>query len=382
MSASSQPSSDSWPKHGLVLHLIHGTWSDGKDWMGEEAPFRKLLEHRFGNEVRINPIKWSGDNRDAERREAKAKVVSAVRNANDQGVDQFLIGHSHGGNVAAYAAADPEISNLVRGVVCLSTPFIAVLPREFVFRAIFLVVCVCFGPINLLADRLLHLVLQQPNDLLRIAVGVLAASLSIGTILVFLRPILKKARSVARRLQFSREDSVNVLAVSSGEDEALSGLVLFESFASLFRLLQHPILVIALVIVLLGLTTAHALPSPIVPSWEAWRVAEVWVYATGYLLACALLETAASAACWRVGLGLAWRDFPFLSAFFVRVTSSPVPLNYSRVEFYPSELVDGKSLLAHCRIYNDTEAQQKVVSWIESQRSNKDSTSEEQQKSG
>jgi len=66
-----------------------------------------------------------------------------------------------------------------------------------------------------------------------------------------------------------------------------------------------------------------------------------------------------------LGLGLGWRDFPLSSAFLVRVALSPVPLNFGRVEFHCLEL-DGRSLLAHCRIHEDSEAHAKVASWIAS----------------
>jgi pimeloyl-ACP methyl ester carboxylesterase len=347
----------------VVLHLIHGTWSDGGGWVKKGTPFRDFLEKQFGDEVRINTIAWSSHNDDADRRKAKVKIIEDVKNAVAPGVQQFLIGHSHGGNVAVYAAADPEISQLLRGVVCLNTPFICTMPREFIFRWIMFIFCLSFGPISLLTDHLLQLAAGPSNDLIRLVVTVVVVSFGLGTIVTLLKPLAAKARRAAKRFEFPRADTVDVLALASGEDEALSGLGLLENIASLFRLLQHPIVVVLVAIATLPLMAAHLLPSPIVPGWNAWAVSECWTYALGYMLLLGLLEALASAACWRIGLGLSWREFPMGSALLIRVALSPVPLNFGRVELRCLEL-EGKSILAHCRIYDDREAQAKVTSWI------------------
>ena len=363
MTTSSQPLDKETVEAKVILHLIHGTWSDGKGWVAKGTPFREFLEKKFGEAVRINPIGWEGHNRDADRREAKAKVVRAVQEAKPRGVRQFLIGHSHGGNVAAYAAADPEIAPLLQGVVCLSTPFLCAMPREFVWRAAILILCVCLGPLSLIGDTLLQAAFGHVNEFVRLAVSVLVTSLGLGAFVAILKPLAAKARKAAKRSDFARCDSVPVLALASGEDEPLSGLVLLDNLASVFRLLQHPIMVVLFGIGTLLLMATHVLPSPLASFGRTWAPSDTWTYATGYMLLCAVLETVISAVCRRLGLGLGWREFPLGSAFLVRVGLHPVPLNFNHVEFHCFEL-EGKSVLAHCRIYEDREVLATVASWI------------------
>src|SRR4029077_16813997 len=45
----------------------------------------------------------------------------------------FVIGHSHGGSVALYAMRDDTIRKRLRGVACLSTPFLGTKKRNNVF---------------------------------------------------------------------------------------------------------------------------------------------------------------------------------------------------------------------------------------------------------
>ena len=42
----------------------------------------------------------------------------------------FIVAHSHGGNIALYALNHPELARKIRGVICLSTPFLNVRERN------------------------------------------------------------------------------------------------------------------------------------------------------------------------------------------------------------------------------------------------------------
>ncbi|HKQ30399.1 MAG TPA: alpha/beta hydrolase [Burkholderiales bacterium] len=351
----------------VVLHLIHGTWSDGREWVKEGSPFRQFLETKFGANLRVNSISWSGRNLDADRRRAKADVAQAVKRFQISGARQFLVGHSHGGNVAVYAASDAEISGLLCGVVCLSTPFISILPREFIRRAIAFAALLAFGPLCLAVDWLWQAAFGQSNGPVRLAITIVSVLLAGRFYTPLTRWLAKRSRQAGDQSRLPRADSVKVLALTSGEDEALSGLALLESISSAFRLLQHPVVVLiaaAVCMILLGVT--DVLRSPLIPGSESWIVSEAWTYVTLGVFVFALLEAVATMVCWRIGLGLAWRDFPFGSSFFSRAMLTPVPLNFSRVEFRSLEL-NGTSLLAHCRIYTDDVSQTAVASWIEKQ---------------
>lgn len=356
------------PANPIVLHLIHGTWSDGRDWVRDDSPFRTFLKNKFGPSVTVNVVSWSGRNRDADRQQARNDVVQVVKRFHALGVRQFLIGHSHGGNVAAYAASDPAISNLIAGVVCLSTPFISVLPREFIRRALSFAALLAFGPMCLIADWLWQTIFGKSNDVVRFGITIVFLVIAMRLFRMLAKAAAIKSSEAAKRSPSRRADSVKMLALSSGEDEALSGLALLENFSVMLRLLQHPAIVLVAAagcMALLAMT--HVLPSPILPG-SGWVVSEAWTYVAGAVLMLALLEALITAFCWRIGLGLAWKDFPMGSSFFTRVMLTPVPLNFSQVEFRSLEL-DGSSLLAHCRIYTDDAATLAVANWIEKQAS-------------
>lgn len=80
----------------------------------------------------IFTFRWSGGNTHRARLHAAAALqrhilALAARYPND---DQFLVAHSHGGNVCLYALRDSCVRECVSGVVTLSTPFIVARRRD------------------------------------------------------------------------------------------------------------------------------------------------------------------------------------------------------------------------------------------------------------
>lgn len=62
--------------------------------------------------------------------------------------DHFIVAHSHGGNVVLYALRDQTVADSVRGVVCLSTPFIHCRERDLGpagFMPIFVLALIAIG---------------------------------------------------------------------------------------------------------------------------------------------------------------------------------------------------------------------------------------------
>jgi len=84
-------------------------------------------------------LDWNAKNNQADRRKDGArKLAQMFANAHKDGKCKHLvICHSHGGNVALYAAADERMKG-VSGIICMNTPFICALPRNFtpIFQAI------------------------------------------------------------------------------------------------------------------------------------------------------------------------------------------------------------------------------------------------------
>lgn len=97
------------------------------------APFQRWLRERLGPKTRFEPFDWSGANSHRKRRKAGSELGEKIRKlAEDPNKTGrlYLVAHSHGGNVALYAQAKPEIARRVSGVVCLGTPFLWCHPRN------------------------------------------------------------------------------------------------------------------------------------------------------------------------------------------------------------------------------------------------------------
>jgi hypothetical protein len=119
----------------LIIYLVHGTFAEGAKWTGEEGLFAAEVQEKIPGTV-VRSIRWGGKNSHDARisgaRKLASEVKSDLRDNPDRSV--FFVGHSHGGNVALYAAADAQVRRATRGMAFLGTPFIHVQlhdPKEF-----------------------------------------------------------------------------------------------------------------------------------------------------------------------------------------------------------------------------------------------------------
>jgi hypothetical protein len=110
----------------VLFILVHGTWARfSAKWTDENSTFsRRLREALPGYDVRITSLKWSSSNSNWLRRKGADKLVEFVTRCAEihYGYAIFLIGHSHGGTISAMASV--RITEHLRGLCCLSTPFI------------------------------------------------------------------------------------------------------------------------------------------------------------------------------------------------------------------------------------------------------------------
>ena len=113
--------------------LIHGTWAPKAPWVEAGSPLRRALKEKLDGNVVFNVVRWSGRNRFKDRYDAAQIVAKVVEESVGEEPDaaQFLIAHSHGGNVALCALNHESLQTRVTGVVCLSTPFLLVKTRRF-----------------------------------------------------------------------------------------------------------------------------------------------------------------------------------------------------------------------------------------------------------
>lgn len=113
-----------------VIVLIHGTFATGAPWTRPDSWFAQslatALARRSVTPVDLTFIDWSGGNSHSARLEGSRKLADRLGTIGLRPQDTcFLIGHSHGGNVALHAIVhDDQVRNQVGGVVTLATPFL------------------------------------------------------------------------------------------------------------------------------------------------------------------------------------------------------------------------------------------------------------------
>ena len=118
-------------KSDLWSILIHGTFARNAEWTRPRSFLRNSLYSQFKQELKIEAFEWSGDN----SLTGRAQAADALRNhlrrtlVKYPNARQYVIAHSHGGNVALQAVAAPEL-NRIR-IACLSTPFFAIRERNW-----------------------------------------------------------------------------------------------------------------------------------------------------------------------------------------------------------------------------------------------------------
>lgn len=115
------------PAQGTIqVVLVHGTFARNARWTRPGHELFNWLERVFGT-CTIHRLLWSGDNFHFARMSAVNSLVKWIKNQPRTGLI-YLIGHSHGGAIAALAASKVERDDI--RVVTLATPFINIVPRN------------------------------------------------------------------------------------------------------------------------------------------------------------------------------------------------------------------------------------------------------------
>lgn len=116
------------------MHFVHGTFAREAEWIHPESKMGHCVKECLGDETIIEPFYWSGRNSHTARQVAGQKLSEKIRNIDYEkpGGLQYIIAHSHGGNVVSYALSDPGVSAKIAAVICLGTPFINVHGRDLI----------------------------------------------------------------------------------------------------------------------------------------------------------------------------------------------------------------------------------------------------------
>ncbi len=113
----------------IRITLVHGTFARNAEWVKPGSKLCKGISRELGDLVEFQkPIIWSGCNSVRHRQEAAHCLMDEVNKCKSRHPEdlQLVIGHSHGGNVAAYALKNKNFASMLSGVAFLATPFVAV----------------------------------------------------------------------------------------------------------------------------------------------------------------------------------------------------------------------------------------------------------------
>jgi len=140
----------------INVWLIHGTWARQARWTRDGSPLRKALQGGLKGDVRFAALPWTGRNNTLHRLEASIQLLASLEASKGDSNINFIVTHSHGGNIAADAiAADAVLAETnpkeepyqFDGVVTLNTPFLVTIPRDgtlVLMHLILLGLCVFF----------------------------------------------------------------------------------------------------------------------------------------------------------------------------------------------------------------------------------------------
>ena len=259
------------------------------------SELRESISSACGERLHFKAFKWSGANSHRARESAAQALAWEIEALHAQGNvdDCILIGHSHGGNIAAIAAARVQ-PRIVLGTACMATPFFSIRERSDVPLRL-LLTCIAILALGLSVPALLLIGLyivenMIPNPMFFLQL-VLAISLAIpinfwsgliawGIAALYVRswaPVFLRIwddrflSSFRRACEKRRERMVGVtaqavqnqLVMAYGIDEAYWGLRSASLPVKILLLLVAAMLVLALV-----LATGYLLFETILSIWE------------------------------------------------------------------------------------------------------------------
>ncbi|OQK16001.1 hypothetical protein AU255_12835 [Methyloprofundus sedimenti] len=353
----------------LVVILVHGTWAKEATWAQEKEALSNALERIEG--VKIVRFNWSSWNRFTTRRKAAqelAEVIKEHRNA-----DQFIIAHSHGGNIALASLKEDE--SLVKGVICLNTPFFTVLSRDNKFFLNYL-----FGIILLMPTFILFGLWISCNWhwLTLFAGGIL--NLPFIPLFIWFTDtwVPKHTAFLRKQLELPVLKNTPVLCLTTPDDEAFGWLGLLESISNIPRLLTAQWIIIVYISITSLLLIAGILPIIAVP-WEPWLTScekPDNIFATYMLfflslnyyiyfsyLVCGIATMPFSLLLQGISQGT-WM-LPFAGVLH-RIVISLVPVGSNSIEFFEKDVAG--TGIKHSLLYKDPETIKFIIDWINRQR--------------
>jgi hypothetical protein len=119
-----------------TIITVHGTGATGPEegdrWWQKGSPFEKHLRELVESEdgvLKFEPFVWDGANSEVSRRKSGEALYERLKQSETAEQSYVVVGHSHGGSVAAHAlldaAAHRNSLSLFRKWITVGTPFIS-----------------------------------------------------------------------------------------------------------------------------------------------------------------------------------------------------------------------------------------------------------------
>lgn len=397
-----------------VITMVHGTFAPQAAWTSEGSKLCKFLKERLEGAVLFQRYAWTGANTHTARVAAseglRAQLFSQLRDFPDAA--HFLIGHSHGGNIAVYALGASELDGKLAGVFCLNTPFVCATRRShnqvlfFLFHALALLLF--FIGVGLPAMALVPLLRGDGSATLRsllTAVAVGAIFLACSWFLLSRRArladwIVRRQTDLISLIKLPVTKHTRVHCLWGPSDEVIGLFSFFDAVAALPYILMHPIALAVLFaggFLLFGVAqeTAYAWFGP--EHWfssdatlydrlsagiisfvafaadaltgggghyrGAWLFFGVILATLGVVLVIVgslLIALIAQTVMRLLPMGVTWHRFA--DSLFVHLAFTQTPVSARQVVF--SDVGTSVSLLMHSAIYNDDRALEELLRGI------------------
>ncbi|NRA39779.1 MAG: alpha/beta hydrolase [Planctomycetes bacterium] len=363
-------------KHNILL--IHGTFSSKEVW---EDVFIPQLKDNIHDKVNIINWEWNGKNSFEDRYNASNELATFI-NTNLAKKPVLLIGHSHGGSVAAKALEFVNDPDCIHGLATLNTPFITPLKRDLKsgakMWATYISTFVFMILVNISATLI---IITQGNYIVAFAALIAWCAAPLYIYNSFWKRIyLKAKRSLSKeeknqiRLSQIKENQFPVYCISTGGDEARSFLDAINALCNLPFWLLHKYSIKFFLSLSVLLPIVIFLYNYDYSSYSLWHILNaIPVFALLMAIACPLAICIGAAL-----LGGFTVFILFILSFFnsskfgfgrntilgniaVNLRSSPIPFN---LPCHKYEEFDSVTNLKHSSSHRDGYVINKITDWI------------------
>lgn len=391
----------------VVVTLLHGTWAQSATWVLPDSPLCRRLTEALGERIALMPLRWSGGNTVRARTRAAAALATHLDAVALQfpTANHYVIAHSHAGNIVLYTLRQRSNAR-IRGLACLSTPFLHVRDRNLGQVSVSSISAGLFISAMIGLTTLLERQFAWSED------GALLAGLAAAAVLTALFHLGSKRLAEPTLAACALPTSINadLLLIRATGDEASSALaaahfaswlakqlwnypasVLREAYGSVQEWRRPAVAVLkwltvpAVVCIAVALSLTPAAIDDGRPLAYAFQLAAsiavfvclsslavLWVSAGGTALHYFLSLMLAGLITGPLAIVLAILIMPFgpelaLTCARLELTAEAVPPGTHTVHHLPDRrLTPGNALpLDHSRSYNDPAAINLIVGWID-----------------